>query len=188
MPPLGLPARASDGVVALRRLRDDDAEAYAAAFVADPELGRLLGVECDPDAAAVRERLSRLEEQAEAGRLVELAIADASSDAFRGAVVLHSFDWHSLRAEVGFWVVPEARRAGTVSRALALALDWLFDELGLERVEMTTTSDNDAVAALARKLGFVREGVLRQRDLERGRRVDVVWFGLLRSEWHGAQA
>ena len=49
MPLLGLPARASDGVVALRRLRDGDAEAYAAAFVADPELGRLLGVECDPD-------------------------------------------------------------------------------------------------------------------------------------------
>jgi RimJ/RimL family protein N-acetyltransferase len=39
------------------------------------------------------------------------------------------------------------------------------------------------VAALARRLGFTREGVLRKRNVERGRRVDVVWFGVLREEW-----
>ena len=50
---------------------------------------------------------------------------------------------------------------------------------------MTTTPDNQAVFALARRLGFVQEGVLRRRNVERGVRVDVVWFGVLREEWAG---
>jgi len=48
---------------------------------------------------------------------------------------------------------------------------------------MTTTPDNAAVFALARRLGFTQEGVLRKRNVERGQRVDVVWFGVLREEW-----
>ena len=37
--------------------------------------------------------------------------------------------------------------------------------------------------ALAERLGFTQEGVLRKRNVERGQRVDVVWFGVLREEW-----
>jgi RimJ/RimL family protein N-acetyltransferase len=48
---------------------------------------------------------------------------------------------------------------------------------------MTTTPDNPTVPPLARRLGFTREGVLRLRNLERGERVDLIWFGLLREEW-----
>ena len=50
---------------------------------------------------------------------------------------------------------------------------------------MTTTLDNATAAAVAERLGFVREGVLRKRNIERGRRVDLVWLGLLREEWRG---
>ncbi len=48
---------------------------------------------------------------------------------------------------------------------------------------MTTTPENPSVPALARRLGFAQEGVLRKRNVERGQRVDVVWFGVLREEW-----
>ena len=51
---------------------------------------------------------------------------------------------------------------------------------------MTTTLDNVAVHAVARRLGFQREGMLRKRNVERGHRVDVVWLGLLREEWIGS--
>jgi hypothetical protein len=37
--------------------------------------------------------------------------------------------------------------------------------------------------ALAAALGFAREGVMRSRNFERGRRVDVVMLGVLRDEW-----
>jgi RimJ/RimL family protein N-acetyltransferase len=50
-----------------------------------------------------------------------------------------------------------------------------------------TTPDNERMCALAERLGFAREGVLRQRDFERGVPVDVVAFGLLRDAWQGSR-
>jgi RimJ/RimL family protein N-acetyltransferase len=178
-----LPERLTDGVVALRPPRSEDAAPSAAAFRADGELGRLLGIEHDPDTAEILEDLTRDRQRAEKGAGASLTIADAVTDAFLGSVILHSFAWQHRRCEVGFWLVPAARGRGLGTRSVALAVSWAFGELDLLRVEMTTTPDNAAVAALAERLGFVREGVLRQRNVERGRRVDVVWFGVLVEEW-----
>jgi len=170
-----LPERLERDGVALRRLRAGDAPAFAAAFRDDPDLGRLLGMEEDPGEDWVRAR-------AEEGWPSALAVA-GPEDGFAGLVLLHSLDEHHRRAEVGFWLVPAARGAGRGSRAVAVVVGWAFAELDLLRVEMTTTPDNAAVFALARRLGFTQEGVLRRRNVERGQRVDVVWFGVLREEW-----
>ena len=98
-------------------------------------------------------------------------------------VLLHSYEEQHRRCEVAFWLIPGARRRGVGSQAVRLLVSWAMRELDLLRVELTTTSDNTPVDALARSLGFTREGVLRKRNIERGERVDVVWFGLLREEW-----
>ena len=87
----------SDGIVTLRRLRVEDAPAYAAAYRDDVSLGRLLGTESDPSESEIRERISGQDERAAAGRNIELAAADPGTDGFWGAVVLHSFDWRSRR-------------------------------------------------------------------------------------------
>jgi len=170
-----LPASLQGDGVTLRRLRSGDAAGYAAAFRDDPELGRLIGTEAEPDEAQVRAR-------ATADRRFELAITD-EDDAFAGMVLLHSLDERHRRCEVGFWLVPGARGRGLASRAVRLVVSWAFEQLEVLRVEMTTTPDNDRAFALAGRLGFTHEGVLRKRNLERGERVDVVWFGVLREEW-----
>jgi RimJ/RimL family protein N-acetyltransferase len=168
--------------IVLRSLHESDLEPYLRAFADDPELGRLLGIEHDPDIASLRGRLERAPSLLADGRFLELAIAARDSDRLLGTLTLHSFDWHSERAELGFWVTPADRRQGIVRAAITIALDWMFSELGLTRVEMTTTPDNIPVAQLAQSLGFIREGRLRARNLERGQRVDVDYFGLLKDE------
>jgi len=173
----------TDGRVTLRWMSVDDAPACAAAFRDDPDLGRLIGVEHDPDETGIRERIARQEEHAAEGRSLQLAIADPAGDAYWGSMILHSFDWHSRRAEIGFWLVPAARGRGLGAAAVSLAVAWAFTELDLLRMEMTTTPENPAVPALAHRLGFTQEGVLRARNIERGQRVDIIWFGLLREEW-----
>jgi ribosomal-protein-alanine N-acetyltransferase len=180
------PDRLGDGPVVLRALRADDAPAYAGAFTRDPDLARLLGVARAPDEQSVRERIAQPPQEAGEGRAIELAIADPATDAFWGTVLLHSFDDRHRRCEIGFWVTPEHRRRGVGRAAVSVALAWAFGELDLLRVEMTTTPENTSVPGLARRLGFTPEGVLRARNIEFGRRVDIVWFGLLREEWSGA--
>jgi RimJ/RimL family protein N-acetyltransferase len=98
-------------------------------------------------------------------------------------MTLHHLDWKDRRGEVGFWLVPEVRQRGLGIRATSLAVSWAFETLDLLRVEMTTTPDNMVVPKLARRLGFTHEGTLRKRAVERGRRVDVLWFGVVREEW-----
>jgi RimJ/RimL family protein N-acetyltransferase len=142
---LSLAEPLSDGLVTLRWMRADDAPACAAAFRDDPDLGRLIGVERDPEEAGIRERIARQDEHAIDGRSLQLAVVDPLSDGFWGAMILHSFDWHSRRAEIGFWLVPAVRGRGVGSAAVALAVSWAFTELDLLRLEMTTTPENPAV-------------------------------------------
>ena len=178
-----LPERLGDEHVVLRPLRAEDVAPYAAAFRADPALGRLLGMEQDPDEAGVRNSVERSPQRAADGSVATLAVADPQTGGFWGAVIMHSFEWHHRRCEVGFWLIPEVRARGVGSRAVAMAVSWAFETLDLLRVEMTTTPENEAVGPLARRLGFAHEGVLRRRNVERDQRVDVEWFGLLREEW-----
>lgn len=180
-----LPDRLEADPIALRPLRIEDVAAYAAAFEADRDLGRLLGFETDPDEASLRETVERQTPELGERRHAQLAIADAASDAFLGELMIHSLSDRNRRGELGFFVVPAHRGRGVAGRAVGIALDWLFGELDLLRVEITTTPDNTIVPSLAERLGFQREGLLRGRNFERGQRVDLVWFGLLREEWHG---
>jgi RimJ/RimL family protein N-acetyltransferase len=175
------PGRLSDGAVALRELVADDVEPYARAFAEDRDMGRLVGFARDPEEDGLRAHLLRLPELAAEDRFHELAIE--ADGRFAGSLVVHHLDRANGHVEVGFWLLPDARGRGVATTALRLALGWLFEGEDLNRVEMTTTPDNPTVPAVAERLGFTREGVLRSRNLERGQFVDVVWFGLLRSEW-----
>jgi RimJ/RimL family protein N-acetyltransferase len=175
-----LPDSLSGEGVLLRPLRAGDAAPLAAAFRDDPDLGRLLGYEEDPDEAWVRRRVA---EPPAAADVAELVIAEPGTRAFRGLLLAHSLDRRHRHGEVGFWLVPGGRGAGLGSAAVALFVTWMFEALDLLRVEMTTTPDNAAALALAARLGFTREGTMRARNVERGQRVDVVMLAVLREEW-----
>jgi RimJ/RimL family protein N-acetyltransferase len=172
----------SDGVVSIRRLRADDIAPYVAAFRDDPALTNLLGYEEQPDAPHVQRWVDAAWRGPPELRQWEFAIADAATDVFLGTIMLHSCDWKNRRAETGFWLAPGARGRGVVTRALRLVLDWSFDELALERMELTALPENEAVPRIADAFGYVFEGTMRGRNFERGRRVDLLLWGLLRVE------
>src|SRR3954470_15331071 len=114
MAPIQAPVGLSDGRVALRRPAERDVPAFVAAFEADPELARLIGVDDDPTAGSVRARIAASEERRRAGEILELALTDPESDALLGSLWLHSYSARHRRIEVGFWVAPEARGGAVV--------------------------------------------------------------------------
>lgn len=69
--------------------------------------------------------------------------------------------------EVGYWIDHDQAGRGTTTRAVVSLCRLAFDELGLHRVELRCATDNHASLAVARKAGFVVEGV--QRDAWRVR-------------------
>jgi RimJ/RimL family protein N-acetyltransferase len=180
MPSLPVPEDlARDGVV-LRRLRARDAGTFAAAFKDDPQLGVAIGVEEDPTESSVRRFIARQPALRARGEFLGLAVTDATRKPFLGQVMLHTVSWRHKRAEIGYWLVRGARGRGTGRTAVSLVVDWAFATLGLDRIEITTTADNAGARALAKSLGFAEEGVMRARNHERGRRVDIVMLARLR--------
>jgi RimJ/RimL family protein N-acetyltransferase len=180
-----VPDRIEGRAVSLRPLAERDVPVWATAFADDPDLGPAWGIEEDPGEAELRERIGSLEVAAAEGRAVEMTIA-SRDDQLIGTVVLHSFDWRHEHAEVGFWMLSGQRGRGLGAEGVGLMVDWAFSELGLYRVEMITLPDLPhiaAVRALAARLGFREEGVMRKRNFERGRRLDTMMLAVLREEW-----
>ena len=97
---------------------------------------------------------------------------------------------HSIfrRAQVGVEIwSPIDRRHGYAREALELLVGLAFDWLNLHRLEATINADNTASLALLEKVGFQREGVLRDRVFHEGRYVAEVYLGLLRHDWRAAK-
>lgn len=76
---------------------------------------------------------------------------------------------------------------GYGSEAMRVALAFAFHELNLHRVQLTVFSYNERAIALYEKLGFQRDGTLREFLQRDGRRYDMYLYGLLRREWEAMQ-
>lgn len=77
-------------------------------------------------------------------------------------------------AEVGYWLLPNARGRGVARRAVGLLCTWAFDECGLEQLQLTTLPGNLASEKVAQACGFHRHGTL-PRDIKGVRCTLDVW-------------
>jgi RimJ/RimL family protein N-acetyltransferase len=87
------------------------------------------------------------------------------------------------QAELGFWTSKEQRGRGYTVEAARAVTEWAFTGLGVERLEWVAQVDNEGSLAVARRLGFVEEGVQRARIVHRGIRRDARVAALLPSDW-----
>jgi len=88
------------------------------------------------------------------------------------------------RAEMGIAIHDKTRWSeGLGTDAVRLVVDYAFEELNLNRVELTTDEDNVRALRCYEKVGFVREGLLRQHRLVDGRFGNTVVMSILRDEW-----
>lgn len=100
-----------------------------------------------------------------------------------GLVQLAQLRTTQRQAELGFWTAREQRGKGYTDEAARAVIDWAFTGLGVERLEWVAEAGNEPSRAVARKLGFVMEGLQRGRIVHRGSRRDA-WSGaLLPSDW-----
>ena len=87
------------------------------------------------------------------------------------------------RAEIGYILGREHWGRGYAAEAQRRVVAHAFDDLGLHRLEADTHPDNAASSRSLERLGFRREGLLRERWEVAGEFSDSVLWGLLASEW-----
>jgi RimJ/RimL family protein N-acetyltransferase len=88
------------------------------------------------------------------------AITRTDNGELLGAISLHRIDWASRRAEVGYWIGPEARREGAATAAVLTLTAWGFAALGLLEVQLITARENLASQGVAYRAGFAFSHVL----------------------------
>jgi RimJ/RimL family protein N-acetyltransferase len=169
----------SNGQVSLRLAAEWDIPEILIAHQDDPSLHVRLGEERPPTGAELGAEAERVPGELEAGTHARLTILQPGSDDCRGRVTAHKFDWRNRSADLGIWVAPQLRGRGIARAALRLAGTWLFDACRLERLQLLTDPDNQAMRRAALGAGFVEEGVLRSYGIEQGRRVDLAVLSLL---------
>ena len=102
-----------------------------------------------------------------------------------GSTSFGSISFFDKRIEIGWtWLSPPYQGAGINHHAKFAMLQFAFEQLVYERVEIKTDNLNERAKQALRKIGAKEEGVLRSHMLmPGGRRRDSVYFSILKHEW-----
>jgi len=117
------------------------------------------------------------------GTGARLAIERAADRGFIGWCNLFKWDPTYRSAKLGYCLDEPAWGHGFATEAAGALLQWAFDTLDLNRVQTEADTRNTASGRVLEKLGFVREGTLREDCIVDGEVSDSWVYGLLRREW-----
>ena len=101
---------------------------------------------------------------------------------FVGLVGLKDADTANHKMEIGYWLSENHQKKGIMTRACRAMIDYAFDVLETNRVQLKTATGNKKSQQVAERLGFKQEGIERDGELHSRGYVDLIVFSLLKSE------
>jgi ribosomal-protein-serine acetyltransferase len=144
----------------LRRFRERDAEELHALIERNrAELAKWLSWAQEPNTRDARAYIARVHDAEQEGRRLQRAIACGGS--LVGDVGLF-IERENATAAIGYWLDLAHRGRGVMTVAVRELAGHGFAELGLRRIEIRTDVLNTGSRAVAERLGFQFEGVLRE--------------------------
>ncbi len=96
---------------------------------------------------------------------------------------MHVLSQTDRRAEIGYWIGKEFEGKGIVTTACREMITYAFQDLRMNRIDLRSMVNNHRSRAVAERLGFKLEGILRQQAILRGEPLDMAMYSLLRDEW-----
>ena len=118
------------------------------------------------------------------GERLRLGIERAEDQTLLGICTLFDLNEQCRMAEVGYGLGSGAWGKGYMNEALGALLEYGFSELKLNRVEADIDPRNIDSAKSLERIGFTKEGLLRESCIVNGVLTDSARYGLLRSEWN----
>lgn len=159
----------------------------------------LFAIHSDPDVMRYFSEPPWLDLGRAARKIEEDAAAFEREEYFRFAIVLNEtgrqignctlFSEHrqNRRAEIGYALGRACWRHGYMHEALVALLEYAFVERNMNRLEADIDPRNAGSAGSLERLGFLKEGYLRERWIVAGEVSDSVLYGLLRRDWQAAR-
>ena len=100
-----------------------------------------------------------------------------------GSIAVVSLDNDIQKAEIGYCIGKPWWHKGITTQALSAVIRFLFDEVGINRIQARHDPRNPFSGAVMRKCGMTYEGTLRESDRNNQGICDIVHYAILRSDF-----
>ena len=173
--------------VSLRQFAASDADAVYEIY-ADPAVMRYWGDSPLVNQRGAKDFLVEAREDLRRRQCIQWGIARRSDNRLIGTIAFFKLDALARKAEIGFALGRNHWGMGYMQEALQAALGYGFSELDFRRIEADVDPRNVSCIKLLERLGFQKEGCLRERWLVDGETQDSLFYGLLKKEWNASGA
>ena len=167
--------------LALRGIEFEDLNGPYLRWMNDPEVTRYLESALFPN---TRRRMENFLKSVDNAQNVMFCILDRKTGSHVGNVKLGPIQWIHRTSNFGI-LIGDKRfwGKGYATEATNLVLEYAFNKLNLNKVNLGFVAEHKAAAAVYKKLGFKIEGRTRQQFHSNGRYLDVIQMGLLKEEF-----
>ncbi len=157
------------------------------AMNSDAEVTKFLGYAPWNVLAQAEAWFQRISAQQEAGSALEFVVVAKPGGHVIGRCGLFDFEEANTHARLGYILGRAHWGQGYMREALTALVEAAFRQMRLRKLEANVEAENVRSAHLLQRLGFTREGVLRERWITEGQPMDAEIYGLLRHEWLTSQ-
>ena len=166
----------------LRWISEDDVDSLYEIF-SDPQVMRYWSSVPLPNREAAAELQREIAEHNKSERMFKWGLALRDSNSVIGTTTLFNLSLDNGRAEIGYALGRAHWGKGYMNEALKALVQHAFEVMELRRLEADVDPRNAASIRTLERLGFQREGFLRERWHVNGEIQDALFYGLLRREW-----
>jgi ribosomal-protein-serine acetyltransferase len=101
-----------------------------------------------------------------------------------GGLGVHNIDWNQRKTSLGYWLAEPYQGHGIMTKACTKVVDFLFNHLGLNTVEIRACNENYKSRAIPERLGFQIAGTVRLAEMINNTFFDHVVYGMPAEEWN----
>jgi Acetyltransferases, including N-acetylases of ribosomal proteins len=105
-----------------------------------------------------------------------------------GTIGFHNLDITNKHAAIGYWIDQHYEGKGIITRCTSALIEYLFSEVGLNRIQINCHVENRRSRAVPERLGFTLEGIQREVEFLNGNFCDWAVYSLIKSEWKSPDA
>jgi [ribosomal protein S5]-alanine N-acetyltransferase len=168
--------------LSLRPFAEGDAP-FLFEMYSDAQTARYLSYPPFTDEGQAHAMVGRILEAQAEERTVDRVLVRKSDRVPVGSCTLFGWNKQCARAELGFSLDRRYWSQGYMNEALRGFIDYAFAALAMNRLEADIDPRNTGSAKTLERLGFAREGFLRERWIVAGEVSDTALYGLLRRDW-----
>jgi ribosomal-protein-serine acetyltransferase len=100
-----------------------------------------------------------------------------------GRIGIHNIDHQNKIASIGYWLDENYTGKGIITKSCKAIINYAYNTLDLNRIEIKCATGNNKSRSIPEKLGFTKEGILREGELINNTFIDLYIFSMLKNEW-----